>query len=68
MFNHPVLHLLQQGVSWMDPNINPGHNKILLNDSTGARWEIEEKIIKTLLIVMAMTSVLALGLIGFFCF
>lgn len=39
-----------------------------MNSSTGAKWELEEKIVKTLLIIMAMTSVLALGLIGFFVF
>ncbi|WP_281391317.1 phosphate ABC transporter permease subunit PstC [Alkalicella caledoniensis] len=42
--------------------------RALLNSSTGTKWEFEEKIVKILLIIMAMTSVLALGLISFFVF
>ena len=55
-------------MSKLDPKISPSTTRVLLNSSTGAKWELEEKVVKILLITMAMTSVLALGLIGFFVF
>ncbi len=52
----------------MDPKISHNSTGVLLNRSKSTRGEIEERIVKVLLLIMVSISVLALGLIGFFVF